>query len=32
MQTTLALDTIGVQDLVKNNASLSTYFAEQFAS
>ncbi len=32
MQTTLALDSIGVQDLVKNNASLSTYFAEQFAS
>ncbi len=32
MQTSLALDTIGVTDLVKNNASLSTYFAEQFAS
>ncbi len=31
MQTALA-DTIGVTDLVKNNASLSTYFAEQFAS
>lgn len=33
MQTTFALlESVGVQDLVKNNASLSAYFAEQFAA
>lgn len=33
MQTSFALlESIGVQDLVKNNASLSAYFAEQFAA
>ena len=32
MQTSFALDTIGVTDIVKNNASLSSYFAEQFAA